>query len=237
MPAKNSRKIYVENGYYHIYNRGVEKRVIFLDEQDYSVFLSYLKEYFSPKDELILRGTLSDHNSSSRDKDRALKKLRMNNFAGEITLIAYCLMPNHFHMFLKQNSFGSIDKFMNSLGTRYTIYFNKKYKRTGTLYEGVYRAVLIKEESQFVYLSRYIHRQAILPPRSRFTKQTKDLEHLYIQPCSYPEYLGLRKTAWIHPEDILSYFSVTNPALSYRDLVEDDKTDGKEILRDILLEM
>ena len=51
MPARNSIKQYIENGYYHIYNRGVEKRLIFLDEQDYSVFLSYLKEYLLPKNE------------------------------------------------------------------------------------------------------------------------------------------------------------------------------------------
>lgn len=150
MPAKNSRKPYVESGYYHLYNRGVEKRVIFLDEQDYAVFISYLKEYLSPKHEDELQKKLDDPNISPKEKDRMLRALRMNNFAEEITLLAYCLMPNHFHFFIKQKSAGAIDKFMNSLGTRYTMYFNKKYKRVGSLYQGVYKAVLVTTEPQFL---------------------------------------------------------------------------------------
>ena len=140
MPARNSRKQYLENGYYHIYNRGVEKRKIFLDRQDYNVFLSYLKEYLLPKDEESLYKRLADRSISLMERDNIHKTLRMNNFAGEITLLAYCLMPNHFHFFIKQKSAGSIDKFMNSLGTRYTMYFNKKYDRVGSLYQGVYKA-------------------------------------------------------------------------------------------------
>src|SRR3989344_1972051 len=152
MPAKNSRKQYLENGYYHIYNRGVEKRKIFLDRQDYSVFLSYLKEYLSPKDENALYSILSDDSSTLQEKDRARKLLRMNNFLQEIILLAYCLMPNHFHFFVKQKSAGSIDKFMNSLGTRYTMYFNKKYKRVGSLYQGVYKGVLVTNQEHYLHL-------------------------------------------------------------------------------------
>ncbi|MCL5019036.1 MAG: transposase [Patescibacteria group bacterium] len=161
MPAKNARKQYLENGYYHLYNRGVEKRTIFLDQQDYSVFLSYLKEYLIPKNEKALQEILSNSNTSSKEKDKALKLLHLNNFYNEITLLAYCLMPNHFHFFIKQKNPNSIDKFMNSLCTRYTMYFNKKYKRVGSLYQGVYKAVLVSSEEQFLHLSRYIHKQAL----------------------------------------------------------------------------
>ena len=222
MPAKNSIKNYVESGYYNIYNRGVEKRVIFLDEQDYGVFLSYLKEYLSPKDEQDLRERLSDASISSRDKDKILKSLRLNNFNEEIVLLAYCLMPNHFHFFVKQRSPGSIDKFMNSLGTRYTMYFNRKYSRVGSLYQGVYKAVFITTEAQFLHLSRYIHRQAIAQQN---------------QPCSYPEYLGLRKTPWVHHAEILSFFSKTIPSLSYQGFVEDEEVDSSALLRNLTLEM
>ena len=86
MPSKNSTKTYVENGYYHIYNRGVERRLIFVNEQDYSVFLSYLKEYLLPKNEQELKQKLSDPNISSKEKDRVLKSLRMNNFNIDNTL-------------------------------------------------------------------------------------------------------------------------------------------------------
>lgn len=202
MPAKNSRKTYVKNGYYHIYNRGVEKRKIFLDKQDYNVFLSYLKTYLLPKNEKELYEQLSNADISPQEKDEILKLLRLNNFNKEIALLAYCLMPNHFHFFIKQNSPGSIDKFMNSLGTRYTMYFNKKYKRVGSLYQGVYKAVLVDNERQLLHLSRYIHKQAI--PN---------------QPSSYPDYLNLTKSLWVNSEEILSYFSKLNPALSYKNFV------------------
>jgi putative transposase len=204
MPSKNSTKIYVKNGYYHIYNRGVEKRTIFLDQQDYGVFLSYLKEYLLPKNEKELYEKLSDPKTSYKEKDKILKLLRLNNFNQEITLLAYCLMPNHFHFFVKQKNLGAIDKFMNSLGTRYTMYFNRKYKRVGSLYQDVYKAVLIDNEKQFLHLSRYIHKQALI---------------LRNQPCSYLEYVGKRKTLWIKPEEVLSYFSKTNPSLSYENFV------------------
>ena len=161
MPARNTLKQYLENGYYHLYNRGVEKRLIFQDEQDCSVFLSYLKEYLLPKNEKELYEKLSDKTISSKEKDKILKLLRLNNFSEEIILLAYCLMPNHFHLFVKQKSPNSIDKFINSLCTRYTMYFNKKYKRVGSLYQGVYKAVLLDNEPQLLHISRYIHNQVL----------------------------------------------------------------------------
>lgn len=214
MPSKNSTKTYVENGHYHIYNRGVEKRKIFLDQQDYSVFLSYLKEYLLPKDEKELYERLSNTSTFYKEKDKILKILRLNNFSQEITLLSYCLMPNHFHLFIKQKNKDAIDSFMNSIATRYTMYFNKKYKRVGSLYQDVYKAVLINNEEQFLHLSRYIHKQAL---------NSKN------QPCSYPEFLGIRQTLWIKPEEILSYFSRTNPSLSYQNFVtQPEETDNLE---------
>lgn len=227
MPAKNARKQYLENGYYHLYNRGVEKRTIFLDQQDYSVFLSYLKEYLIPKNEKTLQEILSSSDTSSKEKDKALKLLHLNNFSNEITLLAYCLMPNHFHFFIKQKSPNSIDKFMNSLCTRYTMYFNKKYKRVGSLYQGVYKAVLVSSEEQFLHLSRYIHKQAL-------ASQGEALRSWAGQPSSYNEYLGLRKTQWVHPEEILSYFSNSNPTLSYQAFVKENA--DNIIIKNISLE-
>jgi putative transposase len=230
MPAKNSTKSYVENGYYHIYNRGVEKRVIFLDQQDYGVFLSYLKEYLLPKKEKELNERLSDPQISSVEKNKTLKSLHLNNFNQEITLIAYCLMPNHFHFFVKQKSAGSIDKFMNSLATRYTMYFNRKYKRVGSLYQDVYKAILIIDESHFLHLSRYIHKQALALQGDALQAQSSQRT----QPSSYPAYCHESKAEWIHPEEILAYFSTTNPLLTYQSFVE--QIEDKEYLEDLILE-
>lgn len=212
MPGKNSLKQYSENSYYHLYNRGVEKRQIFIDEQDYSVFLSYLKEYLLPRNKAELLDKLDDKNTSYKEKDKIIRILSLNNFFGEITLLAYCLMPNHFHFLIKQKNANSIDRFMNSLATRYTMYFNRKYKRVGALYQDVYKAVLVSNEEQFLHLSRYLHRQAL-------ASQGDALEGWREQPSSYPEYLGERKTKWIKPEEILSFFSKSNSSLSYKSFV------------------
>ena len=161
MPAKNSRKIYKENGFYHLYNRGVEKRSIFEDKQDYSVFLLYLKSYLLPKNVDALQEMLSDKNSTWNEKRLILKQLRLNNFNKEISLLAYCLMPNHFHFIVKQTAPDSIDRFINSLNTRYVMYFNKKYDRVGPLFQGVYKAVVVETDEQLLYLSGYIHRNPL----------------------------------------------------------------------------
>ena len=223
MPARNCLKEYVENSYYHIYNRGVERRLIFQDEQDYAVFLSYLKEYLSPKNTQDLRERLSNPGTTYKERNKIVKSLRLNNFAEEMALLAYCLMPNHFHFFVKQKSSDSIDRFMQSLGTRYAMYFNQKYKRVGPLFQAVYKAVLVTSEEQFVYLSKYIHKQVLasqgLTLRS-WQKQSQS-STLQEQPSSYLEYLGKRNTSWIHPKEVLSYFSKTNPTLSYQAFVNE----------------
>jgi putative transposase len=211
MPAKNALKKYVENGHYHIFNRGVEKRQIFQEQQDYDVFLTYLGEYLKPKDTNFILKALSSSDLSVQEKEHIMKLARLNNFNEEITLLAYSLMPNHFHLFVKQKSAASIDKFMRSLCTRYVMYFNRKYQRIGALFQGVYKAVLIEDESYYTHISRYIHAQAIGSTDSGNN----------ILPSSYPEYLKLRRTSWVHPEEILSLFSSSNPDLSYAKFVSE----------------
>jgi len=223
MAARNSQKTYIPNGYYHVYNRGVEKRNIFLDSQDYAVFLSYLENYLLPKDKKGLEDQLSDPTLSPAEKDKILRLLRMNNFHDEITLLAYCLMPNHFHLLLKQTSKNALDSFMNSLSTRYAMYFNKKYKRIGHLFQGVYKASWVDSENYFLYLSAYIHRNPLSLS-----------EDLFSQPSSYPEYLSQKQTIWIHPQEILASFSSNNQGLSYQNFVE--QTDDFSLIQESLLD-
>lgn len=197
MPAKNSRKQFVENSYYHIYNRGVEKRQIFMDEMDYSVFISYLKNYLLPKSEEFLRNILSDENSTLKQKAEALKLLKLNNFSETISLTAYCLMGNHFHLLVKQTMADGIDRFMNSLMTRYTMYFNRRHKRVGHLFQGNYKAVRIETEAQLLHLTRYIHQN---PASKGHAFQTYPYS-------SYQQYISPTGIAWVKPEEILTYFS------------------------------
>ena len=233
MPSKNTVKLYVNNGYYHIYNRGVEKRKIFQDEQDYSVFLNYLKSYLTPKEEKELRNKLQDQSLSPLERDSILRELRLNNFYGEVNLLSYCLMPNHFHLLVKQKSANSLDRFMNSLSTRYVAYFNKKYKRVGHLYQDVYKAVLVESNPQLLYLTAYIHRNPLyLTPK--LAKVASKGDPLQIQPSSYKEYIGLRKTDWINTEEILFYFSKTNSSLSYESFVK--QKFNENLIKEVIIE-
>ncbi len=234
MPAKNSYKPYVPDSFYHIYNRGVEKRDIFLNEMDYGVFLSYLKEYLLPKDNEGLLTIIGNPETAPKTKADALKALRMNNFHGDISLTAYCLMPNHFHLLIHQKTATAIDTFMNSLATRYTMYFNRRYKRIGPLYQSVYKAVLVEADEQLLHLTRYIHRNPLgLALKGVAFKGSPEL--FTMQPSSYLEYVGKRKTTWVHPEEILKFFSKTNPKLSYQAFVsqQDDMERIQKVTIDV----
>lgn len=226
MPAKNSRKIYIENAFYHVYNRGVEKRIIFSDAQDYNVFLKYLKEYLEPKDEKGLYQRLSDETIGYQEKDKILKLLKLNNFAEEINLLAFSLMPNHFHLLIQQIKSKSMDCFLNSLMTRYASYFNRRRKRVGGLFQDVYKAVLVESEPQLLHLSRYIHRNPL-----ELGEEFSGHQELY---SSLPEYFNKRKTGWVKPQIILDYFSKKNRRNSYAAFVEEN--DDLEFLKTLVIE-
>ncbi|TXH02189.1 MAG: hypothetical protein E6P95_00395 [Candidatus Moraniibacteriota bacterium] len=210
MPAKNIVKVYEEGGYYHVYNRGVEKREIFLDEEDYKKFIGLLKFYLSPPS---LQGvTLKDENNSTIPPSRT-----PNNFVDEVELIAYCLMPNHFHLLLKQSTLRGMANFMQSIGTKYVMYFNKKYHRVGSLFQGTYKTVKIESEEQLKYLSKYIHRNP-LPDYPTGLHLEGLVSYKY---SSYGNYLGYFSQKWIKPDDVLYSFSKTNKFLSYKSFVEE----------------
>jgi putative transposase len=209
MPQKNTIKTYVEGGFYHVYNRGVEKRNIFQDEQDYKVLLKYLKTALSiPPDPKTLNIPVSFKGVSFKGVPKLTK-----NFNGEIDLLSYCLIPNHFHFELYQKSITSIELFMRSVFTRYSMYFNKKYKRVGKLFQSAYKARQITTDDDLLHLSRYIH----LNPLGKVNKLTDAYS-------SYAEYLGMRNTSWVKPERILAYFQKTGDDFkqiyTYKDFVE-----------------
>ncbi|MCX6704229.1 MAG: transposase [Candidatus Woesebacteria bacterium] len=225
MPSRNSIKVYVAGGFYHIYNRGVEKRIIFEDEQDYKVFLKNLKEILSPPDPSAANTIFSLRGQSYKAVKTPLK-----NYSKEIDLCAYCLMPNHFHLLIKQMKRTSLEGFMRALMTRYSMYFNKRYDRVGSLFQGRYKAVLVENEIYLLHLSKYIH----LNP----AEYAKDLVNSY---SSYADYLKLRQTRWIKPSFVLSFFNQqTLPDFrkfnSYRKFIESDKRDSSLVLGGLTLE-
>ncbi|MEK9143281.1 MAG: transposase [Patescibacteria group bacterium] len=220
MPAKNIIKSYVPDGYYHVYNRGVNKADIFLDEKDYRVFLSYLATALTPKDEKKLKAMLLDGSRSYKDREEAAKLLRLKNFTGRIDLLAYVLMPNHFHFLLKQKEEADMTAFLQAVMTRFTMYENRRHKRVGPVFQGAYKAVLITDEEQLMHVSRYIHRNPFSLEGSHPWR---------LQPSSYPNYLGDIHQEWVKPAEILSYFSKAKTGfLSYKAFVEYENGDFEE---------
>ena len=233
MPQKNTAKIYVENGHYHVYNRGVEKRKIFLDEQDFTVFLHYLKQYLSPP-----QATGSSHSVTGLHlvRPRPIKTLH-----NELSLLAYCLMPNHFHLLLRQKTRDGMTKLLRRLCTSYCMYFNKKYQRVGTLFQGIYKAVLVDNEQYLLHLSRYIHLNPVfdrVAPCQGYNACKKPIEYPF---SSYQNYLGKKKANWLKSDIILSYFKTAQKTslkdiLSYQSFVEDYLEDSAELLGNLILE-
>lgn len=134
---------------YHVYNRGVEKRDIFVDDKDYSRFISGAGLFNDINPAYNVGFRLKQSNINSENQYVSERKL--------VDILAFCLMPNHFHLLLRQKENNGISKFMNKIGVGYTNYFNLKYKRVGPLFQGAFKAVLIDKESQFLYIPYYIH--------------------------------------------------------------------------------
>jgi putative transposase len=139
MPSRNIEKIFLPDTYYHVYNRGVNKRRIFLDEQDYAVFLNLFKRYLSKMPVKDLKG-------------REYPWLH-----NDMQLLSFCLMPNHFHLLVFQVRETAIKKLLHGVCTAYTRYFNEKYQRVGPLFQSRYKASMITSDAYLQHISRYIH--------------------------------------------------------------------------------
>lgn len=212
MPIKNTIKQYIEDGYYHIYNRGVEKRRIFEDDDDYKVFLRYLKIYLTPPEIL-------------RPQEPLLRFHLVNgNLSKEVSLISYCLMGNHFHLLLHQKTKNGISKLMQKLLTAYCGYFNRKYRRVGPLFASIFKAAHITTDEYLLHLSRYIHQNP----------QERDASLADYPWSSYTYFVGITPPPWLKPNLILEYFNNSKPSLSYQNFVE-ETTDHSHINK-LLLE-
>lgn len=167
------REIFQINEYYHIYNRGVDKREIFLDEFDYAKFLKYTREFS--------RGPAS-----------------LKEAGPPVLLLAYAFCINHYHFLLKQTKNKGISEFMQKLGTAYTMRFNSKYKRSGVLFQGKFKASHIKTNGQLWRLACYINGN---PEIHKICKA----ENWPWSSCK--DYLGLRKGTLCDKQTILQDFS------------------------------
>ena len=132
--------------FYHIYNRGVDKRSVFLETEDFERFLQSIREFNSQRP----IGSLFEN--SFRDKTKL-----GNRVAKLVDIVGYCLNPNHFHLILKQRLDGGVSEFMHRLGSGYTQYFNIKHKRSGSLFQGKFKAIHVDSNEYLLHLSAYVN--------------------------------------------------------------------------------
>jgi putative transposase len=212
------RKIkFVNDYFYHIYNRGVEKRDIFLEKVDYFRFIHDLYEFNDTQSVFnsarkIVRGSTSNNLS---DKTRRRDLL--------VEIIAFCLMPNHFHFILCQKKDDGIVKFMQKIGTGYTIYFNQKNKRSGVLFQGKFKATLVDTDKYFLPLINYIHLnpvELIEPGWKENGIKNRQAINKFLENyrwSSYPDYIGIKNFPSILDKKFVeSYF---NKEIDYKKFI------------------
>jgi putative transposase len=189
--------------FYHIYNRGTEKRDIFMSRSDQDRFLTllYLANQSDPADLKLQGRTL-------------LEKVERTGIP-LVEIVAYCLMPNHFHLLIREIKDGGISKFMQKVTTGYTMYFNKWHERSGSLFQGKFKATHVADDRYLRYLISYIHLNPVKLIEPKW-KETGIIDKMraekYLEtytPSSYLDYLGKKRAeGMILANEVLpEYFS------------------------------
>ena len=182
---------------YHLFNRGNAYRPIFLNVRDYKRFLKTLNFYrfLSPP----LR--LSKYLILSRDKRNELEERLTKKGRFLVEIYSFCLMPNHYHLLLRQGEDEGISKYLSQVQNSYSRYFNVKRKKAGSIFQGRFKAKRVETDEQLIHLSRYIH----LNPYSSYV--VKSIDGLTAYPwSSLPVYLGKTDYSLIKKDFILALF-------------------------------
>lgn len=226
---------FIENEVYHIYNRGVDKRDIFVDEKDYFRFIHDLFEMNN--DNMVVNMARSLDRSMFEVQPRTVGKDRKTRDL-LVEILVFTLMPNHFHLMLIQRKEGGIVKFMQKLGTGYTMYFNQKYKRSGALFQGRFKAVLIKGEGHLIYLPYYIHFNPLdLIVRGSTSNNDALIFLLNYRWSSFLDYIGENNFPSVTSRNFLQ--ETLGQKLNYQEILKDwilEKQRISEILNGVTLE-
>ena len=157
------------------------------------------------------------------DKDRECLMATLGEVCAKTgwQVLALCLMPNHFHLLIKLLAYSGMTELMQKVLTAYSMYFNKRYKRVGHLFQGVYKAVLVDKEDYLLYVTRYIHENPL--ELSGMTRS--DLVNYPYS--SYAYYLKEKHADWVKTDYILDFF---NEKQTYKEFVEDAKLNSVNAL-------
>lgn len=194
-------KLFRSGCYYHVYNRGNNKQRIFLTDKDHLNFLKRIK---------FILGMLPVTRYETRIRPLPV---------GAFSIVAYCLMPNHFHFLIRQNTETGVDAFIKKLCTSYVGYFNRQYQHVGGLFQDQFKAKLVENDSYAKYLSAYIH------------SNPANLEYPY---SSYLDIIGSRQGKIVDRSVILSWFE--NKPEMYQQFVEDFGKKEEQQIQDLLFD-
>lgn len=205
------------NEFLHTYNRGTEKRIIFLDKQDYFRAVHDIYEFnnvntaanfsyrFRQQKENYQSPTLINEKSKSKPKTRNLL----------INLYSWALMPNHYHFFSRDQKSAGISKFHQKWGTGYTKYFNIRYDRNGVLFQGKYKRVAVIDDAQAAHLICYIHSNLLDLWKPNWKK--KGITNFELQNAI--KFLNNKKNRWSSHQD---YWGIKNfPSVISREFVDE----------------
>lgn len=206
----------VTDHYYHILNRGVAHQPTFLLARDYERFLLCLS-YYRHKDAPLRLSKLLQIPKDVRTK--LLERLEtVNNTMVE--LIAFCCMPNHFHILVKQHFDGGVSLFMKKVADSYTRYFNTKHKRIGPVFQGAFKAVHISSSEQLLHVSRYIHLNPLV------TAVVRENDFLAFPWSSLRSYLNDGGLTFVNTQPVLENFRNSQ---QYLEFVKDQADYGKRL--------
>lgn len=224
-----------EGQIYHVYNRGVEKRSIFLSDKDYRRFIHGLFE-FNDEAPVLNSGysfVAGDELQLEPSKNRERKLL--------VDIMIFTLMSNHFHLLLKQRVKDGVVKFMQKLGTGYTMYFNKKYDRVGGLFQGSFKAVLVNKQAHFLHLPYYIHTNPLELKHYRGRTSIENGEAIKFLESyrwsSFLDYIGIENFPRVTSRGFLLKFFEGSER--YRENVVDwlkNRDESVKLIRDLILD-
>lgn len=204
------KTLIVPGEHYHIFNRGNNKQLIFFNNKDRARFL-FLIVYLQSPIVFYNLGRQTSYfvkNQAFNIVDEKIQQILRGRY---VELVNFVMMPNHFHATVCELKENGIAQYMQRVLCAYTKYFNTKYKKTGHLFQGPYKAVHIENNDQLLYLSTYIHRN----PREMSEWKNKELAYLW---SSYQDYSKENRWNELLKQDIIiQQFSNRN---EYKDFVE-----------------
>lgn len=214
--ASIRKLVFAEDHIYHVYNRGVERRNIFLTNSDFRRFFQLLS-YYRYRDisqRFSHAGARKRHKISLSPVARESRQL-------EVEILAWCLLPNHFHLMLRQVNPEGIRTFMGKVSNSYTKYFNERNNRSGYLFQGPFKAVIVETDEQLIHLSRYIH----LNPVVSSLVHINQLQAYHWS--SYPEYVD-DVPGFTEKRTVLDHFS---SEFEYKVFVRDQSEYAAELAK------